>query len=82
MNLVPAIREIEQQIREIEHKHKVEMEPYLNSVTELRKINTACEKCGGSGRVWKRACAEDEGDYCGCDTCHGTGEKSKKGANP
>lgn len=78
MNLVPAIREIEASIRVIKRKHEIELEPYINSLKELRRINTACEKCAGSGKVWKRACAEDEGDWYKCDVCDGNGENLEK----
>ena len=81
LNLVPAIREIEAQIRAIESEHRKKIEPYQKSLEQLRKINTACEKCGGAGKVLRsRACAEDDrpdpndpSDYNTCDKCHGTG---------
>ena len=79
MNLTPAIREIEKQINEIKNKHQKELQPYMDSLKSLREINTTCEKCDGSGKVFRRACAEDEGDYYSCDACHGTGLKRKSG---
>lgn len=78
LNLVPAIREIESQISEIKARHREELEPYEQSLVELRKINTACEKCGGSGEVFKRSCAEDDGDMYPCDACQGTGKIQRR----
>lgn len=75
MNLVPAIIEIESQISGLKSRHRKELEPYINSLKELRKINTACESCGGNGKVWRRSCAEDDGDYYKCDACCGSGKK-------
>ena len=81
MNLVPAIRQIEEQISEIEREYKVKAKPYHDSLQALRKLNTACEKCAGKGKVLRRrACAEDDApdpkdprDYIKCDACGGTG---------
>lgn len=73
MNLVPAIKEIERQINEIKNKHQNELQPYIDSLKSLREINTTCENCGGSGKVYSRACAEDDGDYYFCDDCRRTG---------
>ncbi len=81
LNLVPAIREIEEQIKTMEYEYKEKIKPYLNSLEQLRKINTACEKCGGKGRVLRsRACAEDDrpdpkdpSDWIECFICSGTG---------
>jgi hypothetical protein len=75
MNVVPAIRAIETEIGSIKAKHRMELEPYETSVRELRKINTACEKCVGTGKVFRRSCAEDEGDFYVCEECNGTGVK-------
>lgn len=81
LNLVPAIREIEAQISAIEAEFSTKLKPYKESLSALRKINQACEKCCGEGRVLRsRACAEDDrpdpndpGDYNICSVCHGTG---------
>jgi len=81
MNLVPAIRQIEEQISEIEWEYKAKAKPYHDSLQALRKLNTACEKCEGKGKVLRsRACAEDDRpdpndprDYIKCDACGGTG---------
>jgi recombinational DNA repair protein RecR len=84
MNLIPAIRAIREQISDIEHKHAEELAPYKDSLESLQKINTACEKCGGSGRVMRpRLCAEDDRDreMIQCNLCHGTG-LSDKAAQP
>lgn len=82
MNLVPAIRQIEEQISEIEREYKIKAKPYHDSLKALRKLNTACEKCAGKGKVLRRrACAEDDApdpknprDYIKCDACGGTGK--------
>lgn len=76
LNLVPAILEIE---REIEYKEK--LKPYQNSLSYLKKLNTACLYCNGIGKVLrKRICAEDDrpdpndpNDYVYCKQCKGTG---------
>lgn len=81
MNLVPAIRQIEEQISEIESEYKIKAKPYHDSLKALRKLNTACEKCAGKGKVLRRrACAEDDRpdptdprDYIKCDACGGSG---------
>lgn len=81
LNLVPAIRSIEAQIREITAKYHAEIAPYESSLKELRKINRACEKCCGKGKVLRqRICAEDDRpdpndprDWIKCNECDGTG---------
>lgn len=81
LNLVPAIREIEAQIKQIEYEHRKKIEPYKKSLEHLREINEACEVCCGAGKVLRsRACAEDyvpdpndPSDYNTCTQCHGTG---------
>ena len=81
LNLVPAIIKIESQMKKIEREYRLKLEPYEKSLVELRKINTACEMCGGTGKVLHtRACAEDDRpdpndprDYNVCERCMGTG---------
>ena len=51
LNLVPAIIEIEAQIRKIEAEYNKKLQPYKNSLEQLRKINTACERCNGIGKI-------------------------------
>jgi predicted SprT family Zn-dependent metalloprotease len=45
--------------------------------TELLKfkqeLRLKCDKCNGTGKVFKRACAEDDGDDYPCDKCKGKG---------
>lgn len=77
VNLVPAIKAIKDQIRQIQHKHRKELEPYEESLDAMRKVNTACEQCEGTGRVFSRSCAEDDGDYHTCTSCWGTGVQKK-----
>ena len=78
LNLVQAIRAIEKEIRSIQAKHRTELQPYEDSLQELRRINSACENCAGQGKVFKRLCAEDDGDWYTCNLCHGTGKKPKE----
>lgn len=81
LNLVPAIREIEAQIRQIKADFERKVKPYNDSLAALRKINTACEKSAGTGKVLRsRACAEDDrpdpddpSDWNTCPVCHGSG---------
>lgn len=85
LNLVPAIRELEREIRIQESEFNSRMKPYRDSLEHLRKLNTACETCEGTGRVLRsRACAEDDrsdpndpSDYKVCDICKGTGNNTK-----
>lgn len=88
LNLVPAIREIEAQIREMESDFRAKLKPYQESLNALRKINQACENCEGAGKVLRyRSCAEDDrpdpndpSDWNTCPVCHGTGcATTKKG---
>lgn len=73
MNLLPAIKEIEKQISDIERQHTEELKPYKDSLHSLIKLNNACEYCHGTGKVFRRTCAEDDGDYYTCSNCNGTG---------
>lgn len=85
LNLVPAIRELEREIRVQEGEFNSRMKPYRESLEQLRKLNTACETCGGTGKVLRsRACAEDDrpdpndpADYKMCIVCKGTGNNTK-----
>ncbi len=33
-----------------------------------------CPRCKGSKEIFKRSCAEDDGDYYKCGRCNGTGK--------
>ena len=82
INLVPAIKELEAQIKRQEQEFLKVIEPYKNSLTQLRKLNTVCETCRGNGRVLRaRACAEDDrpdpkyiNDYIIYPDCKGSGK--------
>ena len=82
MNLVPAIKAIQAEMDKLLKEYRETVKPYEDSLTQLRKLNTACENCGGSGKVLRhRACAEDDRpdpndpkDYVKCQLCGGTGE--------
>ena len=85
MNLVPAIKELEAEIRTRTAAFEKMIQPYRDSVEQLRKLNDACEHCNGLGKVLRsRACAEDDApdpddprDWLQCDYCHGTGKKKE-----
>lgn len=74
LNLVPAIRAIEGQISELKNEYVKKITPYKESLAKLKEINTACESCYGTGKVFMRSCAEDEGDYYTCPDCEGSGK--------
>ena len=74
LNLVPAIRAIEGQISELKNEYVKKITPYKESLAKLKEINTACESCCGTGKVFRRSCAEDEGDYYTCPDCKGSGK--------
>ena len=86
INLVPAIHEIEKIIAVRKSQFMKEIEPYQQSLESLRKINEACEVCGGAGKKLRsRSCAEDERpdpndpkDWEKCQFCGGTGVKKQK----
>lgn len=85
LNLVPAIRSIEEQISTLEYEYKNKIAPYEASLKELRKINEACENCCGKGKVLRsRACAEDDApdpndpsDWNMCPECNGSGRSKR-----
>lgn len=85
LNLVPAIHALEVEISEIDAEYRKKVDPYKRSLAELRKLNQACERCNGTGKILRsRACAEDDApdpddptDYITCPECWGSG-KSKK----
>jgi len=86
MNLVPAIKELESEIRKMRYEFERKVKPYEESIAQLRKLNDACEYCNGAGKVLRsRACAEDDPpdandprDWLVCDHCRGTGKCKKK----
>lgn len=86
LNLVPAIRELEREIKNQESDFLSRIKPYKDSLEQLRKLNTACETCCGTGRVLRsRTCAEDDRpnpndpqDYRECSVCRGTGTNTNR----
>ena len=76
LNLIPAIRGIEKQISVIKAKHAQELRPYEESLKHLRELNDICEKCNGTGKVYKMSYLEDESEYVKCEACNGTGLKN------
>lgn len=85
LNLVPAIQAIEAQISEAKYEYEQKIAPYEASLKQLRKINEACERCNGRGKILRsRSCAEDDGpdpndprDWNTCPVCHGSGKAKK-----
>lgn len=81
LNLVPAIKSLEEEISKMKAEFNKKLEPYETSLRELRKINEVCERCNGKGKILRsRACAEDNRpdpndprDYNICPVCHGSG---------
>lgn len=81
LNLVPAIKAIEKEINKLNTEHNKKIKPYIDSLMQLREINTACELCYGKGKILrKRSCAEDDKpnpedprDYVICPSCGGNG---------
>ena len=53
MNLVGAIRALEDSLFEIEKKFNDEVKPYKDGLEILKKLNTACTKCAGVGKILK-----------------------------
>lgn len=82
INLVPAIKEIENQIKRLTNEFQTNIKPFQDSLVQLRKINTVCERCSGTGKILRsRACAEDDRpdpndptDYIRCPLCYGDGK--------
>lgn len=81
LNLVPAIKELEQEITKRKLEFAKSIKPYVDSLAQLRKLNEACEFCNGKGKILRsRVCAEDDRpdpkdprDYRTCPYCAGTG---------
>ncbi len=86
LNLVPAIKAIQEQIEEITDEYTKKLAPYNESLEQLRAINTACERCCGKGKILRsRVCAEDDrpdpdnpNDWIQCPDCYGTGRSKKE----
>lgn len=84
LNLVPAIRVLEAQIKKLQNDFNKKVKPYENGLAQLRELNMACENCSGEGKVLrKRSCAEDDRpnpddptDYVLCPKCKGSKRKS------
>lgn len=86
LNLVPAIKILEEEIRKLGYEFDKQIQPYRDSLSQLRKINQACERCNGTGKVLRsRACAEDDRpnpndpmDWNKCPICGGSGLSATK----
>jgi predicted SprT family Zn-dependent metalloprotease len=45
-----------------------------NELTRFKQtLKLKCDKCNGTGKVFHRSCAEDDGDDYPCDKCKGKG---------
>lgn len=83
INLTPAIKELEREIRDRQHRFEEQIRPYKDSLKQLKELNEACEYCLGAGSILRaRACAEDDRpdpndpqDYRTCPYCNGSGRK-------
>ena len=84
MNLVLAIKQIEQKLKRKEYNFNKEIQELKDGLAVLRKLNTICEKCEGTGKYLRiRTSAEDArvepnnpGDYPDCEACERTGKIS------
>jgi len=82
LNLVAAIRTTQSEISNMKNRHRKELQPLEDALIALRRINTVCERCNGSGKILRsRTCAEDDrpdpndpSDYVVCPECIGSGE--------
>ncbi|HBN04362.1 MAG TPA: hypothetical protein DD434_01040 [Bacteroidales bacterium] len=76
MNLVPAINEMENVINKIKNEYEGKLNELTSGLKVLRKLNTVCERCNGTGKIKKpHTCAEDDDDYdITCPVCHGSGK--------
>lgn len=85
LNLVPAIKSIEDQLADEKAEYQKRIKPYKDSLAALREINEACERCDGKGKILRsRSCAEDDRpdpndprDYNTCPQCGGSGLATK-----
>lgn len=86
LNLVPAIRSLEEELSRLEYEFEKTTKPYRDSLNQLRQLNQACERCNGMGKVLRsRACAEDDApdpddprDWNICPECGGSGLSATK----
>ena len=58
-------------------KRMEEINITIKSLTDiLYKTKIQCTSCNGTGQIFKRSCAEDDGEYKTCSKCHGYGMTS------
>ena len=49
-----------------------EIETTIKSIHNvLNFVEVICDRCKGSGQVFHRSCAEDDGEYKTCSKCNG-----------
>lgn len=60
-------------------KEDAELLALERELAKAKEENEVCEHCCGTGKVFRRMCAEDEGDYYSCPLCGGTGVNKIKG---
>ena len=65
-SLVAEISEKEIRLKEIEITK--------NELLKFKQqLKLKCDKCNGTGEVFLRSCAEDDGDNYQCEKCNGKG---------
>ena len=73
-NVIPALQIIIDKMKEIEEKIDMQINDLNGALVELRALNTTCEKCKGSGKVYKpRPNVYCERETMTCPECHGLG---------
>lgn len=83
LNLLPAMRDLDQQIRDLKTKYERDLADLQHAREVVGKLNETCPFCDGRGwNLRKRACAEDDRpdpddprDRVPCSACHSTGWK-------
>jgi predicted SprT family Zn-dependent metalloprotease len=79
--------QIDEMIKLLDKEEKSLLEEIIEKEERIKEINITknelvrfkqtlklkCDKCNGTGKVFHRSCAEDDGDYYNCDKCNGKG---------
>lgn len=74
VNLVSAIRKLEEEKREIQKQYKENIAGLDIAIAKCRELNTVCEKCNGVKGSECRACAEADREWHKCSACNGSGK--------
>ena len=79
VNVIPAMKVIIEEIKANDKKCKEEVHELEEGLKIIRDLNTTCERCMGSGKVYKpRANSYCERELAICPNCNGTGKIKKK----